>query len=395
MLFNSNASTPTASIQAETGVLTGNANIVTDSSASNNSAIQFNASSAGKCDIPNKVTVSNANKASYPAYPVNTKLYVPMGPDPWGGCFPGPGNTGVPTGTQLTAYTGPCTITTANSVIDKKTVNCDVLDIQAQGIKITNSLINGRVYVDDTRCATVSTTDGTVTNAGTASFVITDSTVITNDILNRALTYCNYTATRVNLSGGGSMAICDNCTIQDSYLHDPQEDPAGKAHNSTVRAGGKANIIHNTLWCNVKDIKSTDGSGDSSGCSANQTAYSHDATVAYYDTIKRNFYAAIPDGYCAYGGSTGGPGAGLVSNIKFIENVFQRGTNDAGWTPPAYICGYYGPVTSLDLSIRGNEFTGNIWDNGKPASTEQNSWSTNPNNSTADPCYGAPANCTW
>lgn len=383
-----------ANIQAESGTRSGNVALVPDATASGSSAVKFGQVPTSSCDIPDRVTVSSANQASYPAYPVGTRLYVPTGPDPWGGCFPGPTNTGVPAGTQLSDYTGPCTITTANTVIDKKTVNC-VLDVRAQGVKITNSLINGRVYIDDTRCATVSSSDGSITSAGTASLTISDSTVITNDINYRSIMYCNYTATRVNLSGGGSQAICINCTIQDSYLHDPQEDPTGHAHNSTVRAGAKANIIHNTLWCNVRDIPSTDGSGDVSGCSANQTAYSHDATVAYYDTMKRNFYAAIPDGYCAYGGSTGGPGAGMVSNMKFIENVFQRGTTDAGWSPAAYICGYYGPVTSLDLGLPGNEFTNNTWDNGKPLSPEQDTWSTNPNNATAGPCYGAPANCTW
>jgi hypothetical protein len=313
-----------------------------------------------------------------------------MGPDPWGGCFPGPNNTGYPHGlpgdtrtpVTLTSYTGPCIITTANVTIDKKLVDCD-LDIRAKGIVITNSQINGRVYLDDTRC-------------DIASFSISDSTVHVTDIGTRAFMYCSYVATRVDASGGGSMATCSDCTIQDSYLHTPLEDPTGKAHNSTVRIGPHANIIHNTLWCNVRDIQSTDGSGDSSGCSANQTGYSHDGLPPYNSTMKHNFYAGIPDGYCAFGGSTGGAGADQVHDIKYIENIFQRGTTPAyNWSPTSYMCGAYGPVTSLDLGLPGNEFTGNTWDNGKPLSTEQDTWATNPNNSTAGPCYGAPANCTW
>lgn len=221
--------------------------------------------------------------------------------------------------------------------------------------------------------------------------------MVTPDKLSRALMYCNYTATRVDLSGGGSIAICRNCTIQDSYLHDPLEDPAGKAHNSTVRIGEFANIIHNTLWCNVRSIPSTDGSGESSGCSANQTGYSHDGIPPYNSTMRHNFYAATPDGYCGYGGSTGGAGANQVHDVKFIQNIFQRGAygNDS-WNPKAYMCGYYGPITSLDEGLPGNEFTGNTWDNGKPLGTAQNTWYTNPGNpTTAAPCYGAPANCTW
>ena len=374
ILLATHAATTAASSEAEVGTRSSNAKTVSDSTASGSSAIKFGTTPGSNCAVPDRVTVTSANQATYPAYPLGTKVYVPMGPDPWGGCFPGPNNTGVPAGTQLTAYTGPCLITTANTVIDKKIVNCDRLDVHAQGIVITNTQINGRVYVDDTWC-------------GNSSFTITDSTVITPDKLSRALMYCNYTATRVNLSGGGSMAICSNCTIQDSYLHDPLEDPDGKAHNSTVRIWANANIIHNTLWCNVRSIQSTDGSGESSGCSANQTGYSHDGNPPHNSTLKRNFYAAIPDGYCGYGGSTGGAGANDVHDIKFFENIFQRGNKPNDWLPnPVYICGYYGPITSLDESLPGNEFTNNTWDNGKPLQDIQNTWS--------DYC-GSQPQCTW
>jgi hypothetical protein len=376
LLISSKAASPFIVTESESSAPA--SMVVNDTVASGAKAVQFSATATpppppGSCDIPDRATVSTANKATYPAYPVGTKLYIPMGPDPWGGCFPGPGNTGVPAGTQLTNYTGACIITTANTVIDKKLVNCD-LDIRAQGIVITNTQVNGRVYLDDTRCST-------------ASFTISDSTLHVTDIGTRALMYCSYVATRVDLSGGGSMAECRHCTIKDSYLHTPLEDPTGKAHNSTVRIGEFANITHNTLWCNVRSIQSTDGSGESSGCSANQTGYSHDGIPPYNSTVSRNFYAAIPDGYCAYGGSTGGPGANQVHDVKLIQNIYQRGNMANDWKPTgAYICGYYGPVTSLDLSLPGNEFTGNTWDNGKPLSTEQNTW--------ADYC-GTQPGCTW
>lgn len=369
--------------ESEAGTRSGNVSIVSDTSASGASALKFGQAPTSSCDVPDRVTVTSGNQAAYPAYPVNTKLYVPMGPDPWGGCFPGPGNTGVPAGTQLTPYTGSCSIETPNVVIDKKDINCDIL-VRAANLTITNSNIVGKVYLDDTLCGTG------------ASFSISDSTVFAPSRGTRAFMYCNYTVTRVNASGGGSMATCSSCTIQDSYFHDPLEDPTGHDHNSTVRIGAYASITHNTLWCNVRDIQSTDGSGESSGCSANQTGYSHDGLPPYNSTMKRNFYAAIPDGYCGYGGSTGGAGANQVHDIKYIENIFQRGAyGNSSWSPTAYMCGYYGPITSLDLGLAGNEFTNNTWDNGKPLNTVQDTWYTNPNNSTAGPCYGAPLNCTW
>lgn len=362
------------SAEAEAGVRSGTMANVSDASAAGGLAVKFGQSATNNCAIPERLTVSSANQEDYPAYPIGTKLYVPGGPDPWGGCFPNESNTGVPVGTTLTTYSGPCIITVANTVIDSKQVNCD-LDIRAQNVQITKSSVVGRVYLDDTRCST-------------ASFTIRDSSVHVPYRGTRALMYCSYVAERVNLSGGGSMATCSNCIIKDSYLHSPLEDPNGKDHNSTVRIGHNAIIEHNTLHCEVKSYASNDGSGETSGCSANQTGYSHDGLPPYNSTLTKNFYFATNGGYCGYGGSTGPPGANLVHDVKYINNIFQRGKMGAwGWNPVAYICGGYGPITSLDLGRPGNEFTGNTWDNGKPLTTEQNNW--------AQSACGSQPQCTW
>ncbi len=366
------------SSEGESGTRSANASVVADTSASGNSAVRFGVPAVGGCATPGRLTITSANQSNYPAYPVGTQVYVPDGADPWGGCFPGPSNTGVPAGTTLTNYTGSCTITTAGTVIDSKTVNCGVLDIRAQNVLITNSHISGRVYLDTDRCST-------------ASFTIRDSRVHTPDKGNRALRACSFVAERVNLSGGGSMVECINCTIRDSYLHDPLEDLDGKHHNSTIRAGGNSVIEHNTLHCAVQSYDATDGSGESSGCSGNQTGYSHDATVMYNSLLRRNLYMGTTGGYCAWGGSTGGAGASQVRDIKFIENVFQRGTTPAyNWNPVKYICGLYGSVANFETGLPGNEFTGNIWDNGKPLTSSQ--WGSI---TQGDACGGAPAQCTW
>ena len=67
---------------------------------------------------------------------------TPGGSDGRGGCFPGPANTGVPGGTGLTPYTGPCTITVANTVIDSKIITCELL-IRANKVTIRNSQLTG------------------------------------------------------------------------------------------------------------------------------------------------------------------------------------------------------------------------------------------------------------
>ncbi|QQS20306.1 hypothetical protein IPL85_02570 [Candidatus Saccharibacteria bacterium] len=175
------------SLETESGTVA-TAIVVGDASASGGQAVKFGA--AGSCTYAG---------------------HVPDGTDGFGGCWPGPNNTGVPDGTTLTNYTGPCTITTNNTVIDAKTVNCD-LHVRAQNVTITRSMING--YIE------------TSNDSGTSyNYAVTDSTIHVADINYRGLLYSDYIATRVDVSGGQSMAWCDTCTIQDSYLHNPLEDP--------------------------------------------------------------------------------------------------------------------------------------------------------------------------
>jgi hypothetical protein len=332
------ATAPNAkAVEAENYSTATNVTAVSDTSASNNSSVLF----SGASPIPTPTPSGSCPNAQH----------TPGGPDGMGGCWPYEGNTGVPAGTNLTTHTGNCVITAANTVIDSKTVNCN-LDIRAQNVSITKSQINGYVMVDDTRC-------------DSASVSITDTTIHTNDINFRGLIYCSYIATRVNVSGGQSMAFCRKCTIQDSYLHSPLEDPAGAAanhaaHNSTVRMADNAIIKHNTLWCEVKEYPQPDGK-DTSGCSANQTGYSHDGAPPFNSRVEANLYMPTSGGYCAYGGSTTGA-LSTVRDIVFKDNIFKKGTKAGQHGQP--VCGYYGAVTSFDSSRPGNQWINNKWDDG-------------------------------
>lgn len=266
---------------------------------------------------------------------------VPGGRDPWGGCWPGPGNTGVPSGTSLSAYTGSCTVTTANTVIDSKMIICSTLTIRATGVIIRRSLLQG--------------TD--VTNSGgTGTFTIEDSTVV-----NGAREQClcigdhNFVARRVEVRGGNrSMYCASDCVIEDSWLHGQQLQ--GAQHGSGLREERNTSATHNVLVCDypiVNDVTSL-------GCSADLTGYPDFAPV-HGNTIRRNlFLASITSSFCAYGGATNGkPFSGDPlngTNQKFVENVFQRGGNSK--------CGFYGPVTDFAAGRSGNVWSGNVWDDG-------------------------------
>ncbi len=321
---------PMLSVQPEAGTLSGGATTVADAAASGGQSVKFSA--PGTC--PNA-------------------LHEPGGDDGMGGCWPYAGNTGIPSGTVLSAYAGPCTVTADNAVINAKTVNCDPLLIKAENVTVTNSQVNGPIMVDSDDCGLG------------YSFNVTDSRIHVNDINFRGLIYCNYVATRVEVTGGQSMAWCDTCTIQDSYLHSPLEDPAGAAanhaaHNSTVRMSKFAIIKHNTLHCEVVSYPQPDGL-DTSGCSANQTGYSHDGSAPHDSTVEANLYMPTTGGFCAYGGSTTGDLAS-VHHIVFKDNIFKRGTDlsDHG----EFVCGYYGVVSGFDSGRPGNQWINNKFDDG-------------------------------
>lgn len=267
---------------------------------------------------------------------------VPGGADPWGGCWPGPGNTGVPAGTVLSAYGGPCIITVANTLIEAMTVTCPTLDIQAPGVIIRRSMLQG--------------VDVTDANAANASFRVEDSTVV-----NGARDDCScigghdFTVLRVEIRGGNRSAYCVlRCVIQDSWLHGQQLQ--GAQHGSGLREEQFTTARHNALVCDYPIVNDATGLG----CSADLTGYPDFAPI-HDNTIDRNLVlASITSSVCVYGGATNGkPFSGdslNATNQRFTDNVFQRGSNG--------MCGYYGPVMDFAVGRAGNVWSGNVWADG-------------------------------
>jgi hypothetical protein len=279
---------------------------------------------------------------------------TPDGPDPWGGCFPGPRTTGVPDGTQLTPYVGPCRITEPNTVIDAKLVDC-YLEILAAGVQIRNSWIIGHVWTDDPL-------EG-------GSFTITDSTVDAGPLDaehtdgNSAIGKSHFVATRVETIRGVRGVWCEyDCTVRDSWVHGQAADESGALHESGVRMGSGApeapqRFVHNTIVCDAPDVP------PDAGCSADVTGYGDFAAIRN-NTVERNLLAATTGGTCAYGGSSPYKPYPEGSNNVFRDNVFQRGASDPVTGAPGH-CGYWYGIADLDVDQRGNEWTGNRWDTGE------------------------------
>lgn len=255
------------------------------------------------------------------------------GRKPW----PSAANTGVPAGVRLQPYQGPCTITRDDTVIDAKMVNCD-LEIQAAGVSITNSQINGTVWNDPESTG--------------YSFKISRSNVDAGEQVWSGIGSVNFTARRVEVVGGTRSIMCwYRCKVINSYVHGQMTDEAGKEHESGIRMGSYAKIIHNTLVCDAPDVP------PDAGCSASLTGYG-DSAVVEKNLIKENLFLASTGGACAYGGSTKGkPYSDGVNNIRFIDNVFERGETGN--------CGYWFAITDFDTNAPGNVWSGNRWRNSK------------------------------
>lgn len=283
-----------------------------------------------------------------------TDPWAPGGPDPWGGCWPGPNNTGVPAGVVLSAYTGSCTITAQGTVINARTVNCSPLTIRAANVTITKSRLNGGVNVESAYC-------------GTASFTITDSHVdipseVSGNSGSTGILRCNFHANRVNVTGGRRSMYCvSNCTIENSWVHEHGVDPNAQAHFSGIRMEQGGTIRHNTITCEATR------SGPGSGCSAGLTGYPDFAPVTD-NLIERNlFYRGGAGGstMCAYGGATSGKpysnDSANATHIRFISNRFVRGANGH--------CGNLGTILHFNINRTGNVWTDNLYHTGAAISS--------------------------
>ena len=256
------------------------------------------------------------------------------------GAFPNASNTGVPAGTSLSAYTGPCTITTPGTVIDAKTINCDLL-IRAAHVTISRSKITGSVATED--------------NSTGYSFTISDSNVDAGNQPGTGIGSVNFTAVRVHVTGGNRSIYCwHDCVIRDSYVHGQFRDSSGVYHESGIRMSENTTLRHNTILCDAPDVP------PDAGCSADLTGYG-DFGPVQNNIIDNNLFKASTGGACAYGGSSGGkPYSGGANNVKFTNNVFEH---SEPWQTSGN-CGYWFSITDFNKSAPGNVWSGNVWDNG-------------------------------
>lgn len=268
-----------------------------------------------------------------------------------GGRFPDASNTGVPAGTVLTPYAGPCTVTIDGSVIDAKLVACDELAIRASKVVIKNSRINGRVDLD---------TD--LPGARNWSYLLQDSEVDGGIAQLPAVSYGNMEVVRSDVHGGETAVQCGEkalfCTVTDSWLHGQNIPADADWHLGGFLSNGGTNVLirHNTIVC---DAQPTASGG---GCTGDINLFGDFAAVSHV-TIQSNFLgASTGNAYCTFGGDEPTKQFPHADHVVYADNVFQRGSNGR--------CGAYGPVANFSSSGPGNEWRNNTWEDGPAVAPE-------------------------
>lgn len=285
---------------------------------------------------------------------------TPGGPDPWGGCWPGPHNTGYPQGlpgdtrtpVTLTPYTGPTTIRSCGVVIDRKLVDSTLVIEAGNGttspstpcVTIRNSLVRGVIFAEKTSYGPT---------------VIEDTEVAPPDLpFWENIGRSNFFATRVNSHGGQGVIKCElNCVAKDSWVHGMEL--GGAYHYNAFGGNGtdRFTIEHNYASCG--DWATVSNPQDDAGCSAVIGFYG-DYDPIQNISITYNFLASAfsgtgesihrQAGYCLNPGYYPGKPYPDTANLTVTDNVFARGSTNK--------CGVFGPSNSLHA--RG-EPNGSVW----------------------------------
>lgn len=304
-----------ASITTATSTLTGNAKVVSDSSAYSGQAVVFNAPATPPPPPP----PSSGGVLTCPAFPA----------------FPDEKCTGyLHTGVTLhDCATDAIIIDVDNSTYDSCYFPKGVT-IKAANVTIKRSHVHGTVdahwsFILDYK------------NLALIDVEIEDAGNLNPD--RAPLGGHNFSCLRCDVHHTGTgIHVGNNSTVTDSRTHDFIMTPGahGAGMGEGQGHGNNSKIIHNNIECNRLP-------GQEQVCSSALSLY--DEPTLDNVLVKNNLFNTV-GGYCTYGGGADG------TNIKYIDNYFGKKYFS--------ICGQYGPVAAFFSKNPGNEWTGNVWADG-------------------------------
>ena len=184
---------------------------------------------------------------------------MPDGADPWGGCFPGASNTGVPSGTSLTTFaaisgttlnptTGDVTITGNNVTIDSKDVS-GCIYIEGYGAMIKNSQM--KCVWPEFGSASVNTANPRFTVQDSTIDCEGDPAVSGTSVGIRGRNFNAYRNEIINCENGFSTD--GFATIKDNWAHNPWT--GGESHPDGLEAGAD-DVVIDQLVIEHNDLRS-------------------------------------------------------------------------------------------------------------------------------------------
>ena len=319
-------------------------------------------------------TTTTTPSGSCPASTPNT----PGGSDPFGGCFPGSSNTGVPAGTTLTTIGSSGTGWTWGGGLFINDCGVTLNAVKIPGIVVVNSSASNGTHSPSTPCVTITNSeiDGWVQVRSTDGSDPGGPLVLTNDTVNvpngetdrSPVLSANYYATGLNVEGGRLGFSCRGyCSITDSYVH--AGFLTGSFHYNAVGSNGLSGPLvlrHNSLACDFANNDQT-AINNGAGCSDDVGLFGDFGPISNV-TIDKNLFVSDAQAYggvpfCLDGGGQTGKQFPTFSNETVTNNVFQRGV------PPgnggSNHCGLFGPLYNW-ISGNGNMWSGNTWNDGTP-----------------------------
>lgn len=145
---------------------------------------------------------------------------------------------------------------------------------------------------------------------------------------------------------GRGIRTASNTTLEGNYITLTRTWEG--AHRAGISSHGGTNLVftNNTILC------------ENTGCSAAITLYGDYAPID--GVLVQGNLMSTTGAYCMYGGSLGSKDYPNGSNVRILDNRFSTslGSN----------CGRSGIIAGFDEGVRGNVFSGNIWnETGQPA----------------------------
>ena len=291
---------------------------------------------------------------------------TPGGPDPWGGCFPGAGNTGVAADVTPVDVAGgdiypPNAALRADNrgwIIDSGQIRLNAAEAVVDGVKDPNG-VNVPIGTGGT---IENSSIGDVNDSSDQSLTLEDDTIDGRNDTDYSPVMATGTGSidveRIDAYNGGHGLLChSNCTVKDSWLHDNSTSSATAHQNGIFLGGGSNNTItHNSVSCIsasgcTADIGALDSANN--GPQVNEL-FSHNLLIQSPPSL-----GAEETGYCVYPGPDENPEAYQASGITWHDNVFQKGPNGQ--------CARNGPLYAWWPSTCSPDpctWTGNIWNDG-------------------------------